>query len=202
VSLYWDSKAMRFRAESGRFVRKSAVTDAVESAIAETAKRLKSLSTRLQTGEISVSQWVLEARDTIKAHHTLLGGIANGGKAQMSPADWGKVGSQTKFQYEKLQAFAREIRAGMPLGKKFLNRITLYAEAGRSTYWAMHTRAHERAGFDEEMNVLSVSEHCEGDGSCRAETSRGWVKIGSLIPVGSRLCRARDRCAIEYRKAA
>jgi hypothetical protein len=92
----WDSKALRYRAPSGQFVKRGLVKSALESGITETQNRILLISQQLQRGEINLSQFILSMRDNIKAQHLLSAGIARGGKAQLSPAILGKIGSDTK----------------------------------------------------------------------------------------------------------
>ena len=198
-NFFWDNRTLRYRGQGGRFVKRSAITSALDKAIDETKNRIVGISGQLQRGEINLSDWTLQMRDAIKAQHTLSAGIARGGKLQMSPAEWSRVGNQVKPQYQYLQKFAREIANGLPLNGRFLQRAQLYATAARGTYSEAERRLHRDAGFDEERNVLGASEHC---GGCAEESAKGWVKIGTLAPVGSRDCRANDRCEITYRKAA
>jgi hypothetical protein len=56
-------------------------------------------------------------------------------------------------------------------------------------------------GYDEESNLLAPAEHCEGQGSCVEQTTRGWVPVGSLIPIGGRLCVTNCKCQIRYRNS-
>lgn len=48
----------------------------------------------------------------------------------------------------------------------------------------------------EERNILGIAEHCA---SCIRETKRGWVPIGTLIPVGLRDCWFGCKCTVGYR---
>jgi hypothetical protein len=72
----------------------------------------------------------------------------------------------------------------------------LYAEAGRGTYYVFTTKEMRAAGKTEEENQLHPAEHCQ---SCLDEAARGWVPIGTLIPIGQRDCLGRCRCTISYR---
>lgn len=197
----WDSRALRYRnTANGRFIKRQAVADAVEGAVTETAERMRATAIQLQNGQINLAQFELTMRDLIKAQHLLSAGIAQGGKAQLSPAALGRIGADTKKQYQYLANLGRQIERGeQPLNGQFLARVELYARASRQTFMVTERRAHLESGFDEERNMLHPAEHCEG---CIAEDAKGWVPIGELVPVGQRTCKVNDRCTVEYRKAA
>jgi hypothetical protein len=198
---WWDRTSLRYRdVQSGRFVARQGIQNAIDESIAETASRMKSLATQLQAHEINIAQFELDMRDLIRTQHLFTAAIAQGGRDHLSPADLGRIGADTKKQYQFLANMARQIESGaQPLNGQFLARVEQYARASRGTFNATERRVHEDAGFDEEKNVLHPAEHCAG---CLEQNARGWVPIGELVPIGQRICRVNDRCDIEYRKAA
>lgn len=200
MPIKFDPKVLRFRGDGGRFVKRSAVTQALDSARDEVKIRLKRLGEQLQRKEINLPQFAISARDELKALHVLSGGIAHGGKAQLSPAILGRLGAVTREQYAFLNGMVRQIANGQqPLNGSFFQRLNLYVSASHSTFVESERRLYRNAGFDEEMNVLHAAEHCS---ECSAEASRGWVPIGTLSKIGSRICRVNDRCSLEFRKVA
>jgi hypothetical protein len=50
-------------------------------------------------------------------------------------------------------------------------------------------------GYVYEENILGDAEHC---GGCVAETAKGKVPIGTLIPIGQRDCLANCHCHFAY----
>ena len=67
-------------------------------------------------------------------------------------------------------------------------------------YFETEADARSGQGYTEYRNVLGLAEkHCDGAGSCLGESSRGWVAIGSLIPIGARTCGGNCLCSYEYR---
>jgi hypothetical protein len=57
-----------------------------------------------------------------------------------------------------------------------------------------------------ERNLLGNAEHCQPDPrrphipDCPSLTRKAWVAIGTLPPIGERLCVWNCRCEIEYRR--
>lgn len=199
----WSESLGRYRdARTGRLVAAATVRRDLDVAVQGASDRVSDLARRFQRREISLKTWELAMRDAIARQHLRASMAAKGGAAQMTPADYGRVGQRVRVQYDYLRQWARDVRAGRaPVDGRFVARAQLYAESARGGYQAVRSAELARRGFDEERNVLAASEHCEGDGSCVGETRRGWVARGALIPIGGRLCRTRCRCAIQYRSS-
>lgn len=196
----WNEAAGQYyRLDNKRFVKRIEVRDAFEKAIDATKADMRRVSTALQNGEISVAEWRGEMMRYVKRVHVAESCAARGGWAQMSQADWGAVGGRIKRQYQYLENFAQEIHSGKyaVTGGNFLNRVDMYADAGRGTYERTVTKLMTDRGYTEERNVLGVADHCP---ECLAETARGWVPIGTLIPIGNRICLTNCHCEKEYRK--
>lgn len=121
----------------------------------------------------------------------------------MSQATYGLAGQKLRVQYEYLRSLADDIAAGrQSLDGRFAARALLYPEAARASHQDVMRREMAVRGYDEERNVLDrEAQHCVGPGSCPEQTAKGWVPIGSLIPLGERVCRVRDRCQIVYRNS-
>ena len=196
----WAPRAGRYRNASGRFVSQAQVRQAIDATLEDQARKVRQLAEQLRTRKISPRRWELQMREAIKATHMASAAAAKGGWAQMSPADYGRAGREIRKQYAYLERFAKQVKSGeQPRDGRFLQRADMYSQAARKTYHATERAEMEKRGMAEERNLLRPADHCTGAGSCTGETSRGWVAIGELIPIGDRLCRARCRCQIEYR---
>lgn len=197
----WDGDARRFRAQNGRFVPESTVRQELDGYITSKADRMAALSTQLQGGSLDLAAWQEQMLREIKALHVNASELAHGGRAQMSQADFGRVGRVLRDQYEFLRSWSNDIASGAaPNDGRLPARSRLYAEAARSTFESVRARDQRAAGVRFERNVLHASESCSG---CRAENARGWVEIGSLVPIGSRSpCRVNCRCTVTYSNSA
>jgi len=190
--LTWDSRAHRYRDERGRFLKREAVTEARNRLIDDTQRRLRDLSQRYVDGKLTLVEWQLEFRDALRAAHTLAAGVARGGKANMTPADWGKVGARLKSEYAALQRFALQLEAGRAM---HLGRVDLYARAVRHTFLEA-----ERLGlpqFQLARWVRTRRESCEG---CRSQAARGTALAAAFPPIGSQQCRSNCGCYLLYVK--
>ena len=194
----WARRAGRFRSvESGRFVPESEIRDGVDALVRLSASRMADLSRQFRAGQITASQWLTGQLAEIKAVHLAAALAAKGGRSQMTPADYGRVGQQIRVQYQ----YARQMVADAISGKARLNgrldaRASQYANAARVGFEQARRRVAQEAGALRERNVINSSESCAG---CRAQTARGLVPLGMLVPIGARSpCGPRCACSIVY----
>lgn len=116
----------------------------------------------------------------------------------MTPQRWGAIGPAVREQYQYLRDFAAQIASGeQPLNGSLPARARQYGQSSRVQFERVRGEGQQRRGYQSERNVLHAGESCA---SCRAQTARGWVPIGSLVPVGSRTCRGNCKCEIRYRR--
>ena len=120
-----------------------------------------------------------------------------GGRQNTNQQEIGWLGSKLKFQYERLAQFGRDVENGtVAKDARMIARAKMYANASISTYENAQRRREKKAGQSEERSLLHEAEHCE---SCQEEADKGWVEIGTLIPVGERTCLVNCKCSMEYR---
>lgn len=195
----WNAAAARYVDARGRFVSRPEVRGAIDTTLDRAAARIQAHAVALREGRLSLAEWQLAMRAEMKAMHLWSAAAARGGWAQMSAADFGRIGPVLRNQYGYLARFALQIEQGLPLDGRFVRRALMYAQAARATYHAQDELVHRERGFDQERNVIEPSaENCDG---CRSESRRGWVPLGKLVPIGGRECRTNCRCLVEYRRA-
>jgi hypothetical protein len=198
----WNAGAKRYRDARGRFVPRETVRRAIDTAIDGTRLEMLAASEALRAGG-SLDVWLVQMREAVKDANLYSAAAARGGWAQMTPADFGRVGRAVRDQYAYLDRFAADIADGLTLDGGFLYRASTYAASGRKLYHAIERDEMLELGAVQEHNVEDPSaEHCTGANSCEAETARGWVAVGALKPIGERKCRGGCKCRIEYRDEA
>lgn len=192
----WDARSARYRDAAGHFVSsktiRAAVNQAIDGAKAETDRHCAALA----AGSIGTGEWQTRMADTLRSLHCCLAAAARGGWDAMTPADWGRVGAETKRQYQYLAGFAQDIAAGAidPQSSAVAFRARLYTGAGRQTYYNQTRIAAGAAGLRWERNVLGAADHCV---DCLAATAAGWVPVGTLSLPGQRRCRTECQCHLE-----
>lgn len=199
MRLTWDPDVGRYRRENGRVLSLVEVRRALDADAANLADYAKLLADQVVEGRISLDQWRGEMRTLIKQTHLTAAAMAKGGRAQLTPSDFGRVGQIVKTEYQRLDGWVTELIAGVaPADGRMRPRAAMYAQAGRHTYHQIEAREMLDRGLDEERSVLHPAEHC---GECLAEAAAGWRPIGLMIPIGSRTCLRNCRCGVEYRRA-
>lgn len=195
----WDAPSGRYRGAGGRYVTHAQVRAWLDAALDSAGERMAALSAQLQAGTIDLITWQVRMAREVKNVQLYSAAAAKGGWAQLSAADLGRVGQSVRAQLEYLNRFSREIRTkAQPLDGRFLARTRLYAQAGRTTYDRTQRAEMIVRGFDEERSLRAAGDSCLG---CTAEAAKGWVAIGSIVPIGRRECLSNCRCVIQYRKS-
>jgi hypothetical protein len=200
----WVERAQRYRdLTTGRFVSEDLILGELDRIVVSSADTMKGITQQLIDGQLSLPEWQLQMEREIKLVNRQAGVIARGGLKQMSAADWGRIGFETKRQYQYLRNFATEIASGkQPLNGRALVRAGLYGEAGRGTYWEMQRKQQKRRGKTEERRVLGVAEHCEATENkpgCVDLADLGWQPIGTLPRIGEATCVTHCKCKFLFR---
>lgn len=152
----------------------------------------------MMAGEVGIGQWQADFAAELKQMHIATWAAGRGGFGQLTPRDHALIADRLRYQYGKLEAFARQVEAGFRQADSegdVVGRTRLYVRAGNATYEDSKRDSHVRAGFQWERNVLGQAEHCAG---CLTETARGWQPIGTLVPIGSRDCLANCKCRLIF----
>lgn len=179
---------------AGRTATMQGVRGALDVVIGRRMEHLRQATNELRQGERPLDDWRDLMRDDVKRLHIVAAALAVGGAAQLTEADRADLTERIAAEYGHLDRYALGIAAGTTTINA--GRTTLYPEAARATFYAFELGVMIARGFHEERNVLNPADHCA---DCIAETNRGWVPLGALIPIGARTCRARCRCFKRYR---
>jgi hypothetical protein len=181
---------------TGRFISRDTVRLLLDQAIAKSQLRLQTVSDEFRRGALSLDEWQLAMREEIKRTQIAAEMLVQGGRAQMTAADYGRVGQRVRVQYDYLRDFAQALSDGaIRTDGTFLNRAKMYASAARPAFHESLADQLSGLGYTHERNVLHPAEHCSG---CLAQTERGEVPIFSLVPIGERDCGGNDKCSIAY----
>lgn len=203
----WNEAAGQYIGRDGRFVSRREIREAIDASIRNSQRTLRTLAESLRSGQITLAEFQTSMIREVKSAALSHAAAAKGGWAQMTQADYGRVGrflrqgiGNQQGQYEYLARFIEDIESGrQPLNGAFLRRAEMYAQGGRTLYHEVERREMGKLGFDQERSVLSGAEHCPG---CISEAQRRWVAIGEIVPIGQRDCKSNDRCRIIYRAKA
>lgn len=198
--LKWIPGTARYRdPDTGRFIARTEVRRVLDKIIGDSQKRVHATAAAMRSGSIDVGEFDAVMRQEIKRAHLAAESLVRGGWQQMTPRDFGRVGQRVREQYRYLDRFVRQIESGeVRTDGTLFNRAMMYPGSARVGFHKSQTPQLEALGYGLERNQLHPAEHCEG---CLIESRRGWVPIGTLVPIGSRDCRGNDKCSIAYRPA-
>jgi hypothetical protein len=192
----WNAKAGRYVRPNGTFVSWADVTAAIDAALEKELRTVVALASDLRNGLISLETWRADMRAMIKSVHLISGAAAKGGWAQLTQADYGRIGQIVRGEYGFLEQFAQKISSGArPLDGNFKQYAQMYAQAGRDTYHQVLRATMSENGMRYEENVRHALESC---GGCLAESARGRVRIGKLVPIGRRQCLRNCKCTLAF----
>jgi len=154
------------------------------------------LAEQLRQGKITVDEWERQMKGAIEDSHMTAALLIFGPLFLQIPQVQQTINGMIARELAFLARLANGIRAGtIRLDGQFKRRAGMYISAGRETLWELARMWASVGGYTMEENVLGAAEHCEG---CLAETARGSVPIGSLIPIGERDCLTSCRCYIRF----
>ena len=197
ASWSYDPVSGRYRGENGRFLSRKTVEALVDGRVGKLSTQLKDYTRRLSDGSITIDQWQGSVREALKAAHIQAAVLGQGGRNALSPSDYGRIGQKLRQEYRYLERFVRDLLDGAVSSAHAINRIGLYAESVRSSYWEGTTVRQGQQGYSLMRRILDgQAQHCQ---DCIGYAQRGIVPIGSLPMPGQRCeCRARCKCTIEY----
>ena len=178
---------------SGRFVSNDEVNGEMRRHQEATFSTLDGLTRQLYGGNITLEQWQLAVASELKDAHLAQSMFAVGGKANMTQANYGRVGGVLADEYRYLSRFAYSIANGTVSEAQALARIRQYGRATQQSYWrefALESRAQFRW-------QLNPAEHC---GDCVA-LSAGGPYTADTLPTypgaGDTACRGNCNCTLE-----
>lgn len=163
----------------------------------QTRLYMRDLGRRYVSGDIDLSEFQRQAEKEIEdgiwdAALLLVGPLIYSLSAMLNT-----ILELIRRQKEWLARLVADILSGrQAVDGTLLRRIAMYSGSGWSALQELSRQLAYMSGKREERNILGIAEHCAG---CVVETGKGWVPIGTLVPVGERDCLSNCMCEIEFR---
>lgn len=198
----WSEKARRYYdLDAHRFMSRDKALGFVSQSIDKSRPITQSLTSMYYSQKISLDDWRSAMRTEVKNEHIRQYILGVGGRDQMTPADWGRLGATIKGQYKYIDGFGDGLAAGKVSEGQALVRAGMYADSARASYEKGHFQSQTRGGREvtEELWVLGSTEnHCK---DCPDLASAGWVPIGThpFPGDGNTECLTNCLCHKEYR---
>lgn len=198
----YDRSSARYRsAQTGKFVARRDILAQLDSQIGGNERRLANLTTAFHEGRLSASVWQEQMTTEIRRQHLQNAALGAGGWDRLESKDYGRVGGKLRADYQRLEAFAKDIQEGKLSIGQAIARSEMYAGNARTQFWnAERDRRPQTLGMVAiERRMLGAAEHCSG---CIELYNRGWQLAGTLpIPGdGSTPCLSNDKCILLWRE--
>ncbi|MEO0595076.1 MAG: hypothetical protein AAF126_03100 [Chloroflexota bacterium] len=193
----YDNSTQRWRdPNTGRFVSEDVVVAEMRTHVEATYSTLDSLTERLYSGSITVQQWQVAVASELKDAHLAQSMFANGGRNNMTPVEYGRVGGVLADEYRYLQNFAEQIARGEISEAQARARIRQYGNATKQSYWREYTQRREYVRWN-----LQPGESCadcialdsgglDGNGLFRAD------ELPTVPGAGDTVCRGNCNCIL------
>lgn len=192
MPIIWNPKTRRY-VRSGR----SLPPDSIRRFVIETVGLARTRLTTIAEAYINhrnVAQWFTGTKAELRAMHTAMAMIAQGGKLQMEAKSWGKVGQMIRTEMDYLRQFERGIANGAVSDAQLLARVIAYGEAGRKVYENMVKAREAEAGMYA-RRVLMPGQNCE---DCIEAASDEFVPADEVLEIGASTCGVFCNCLLEF----
>lgn len=195
----WNAQSQRYtELATGRFVPLADVKRAIggpNGVIVNARIEIETISEQMARGEIEIGEWQERMGQAVKNLDLATMAAGKGGIAQLTQRDYGLAGQRLRFDYERLELFARDIESGRIKGNRIVERAKLYANRRNGVYENTRRDAALEV-FTQERRVLHGSDHCK---TCVEEAAKGWVEVGTLKKLGDSECRMNCLCRWSFR---
>jgi hypothetical protein len=203
---WFDPARIRFGLGTQGLIPPTAVRHALNIYLHRAAAELAQLTIATGRGIVPVSTWQDAMTSSIKDVQLVNAAVGRGGSLAIQPGDLREISQYIEYQLGRLDRFAVQLEqeVDIPTPDAAGERAAHYADSAISTYDRMRRHAAEDAEMTLERNLLGNAEHCRPDPrrphipDCPSLSRKGWVPIGTLAPVGERICLWNCKCHIDY----
>jgi len=193
-------------AETGVTIADARVAIELHRHLDASARTLQALTEELfATAEVGSAEWagavaVWEESVAVELAnaHRAYAMLANGGRVNMSAAQWGRVGGNLADEYRYLRRFAGQLLEGQVSRAQALNRVGQYVDAAQQAYWQAW---RERQAVSEEIWWIrnAGAESCADCVSREGGSPYTRATLPSVPGDGATQCRGNCRCYLEVR---
>ena len=193
----WVERIKQFISSKLGRLSKPAQERLSRAVVQDHALSIKEVTSRWADGRLGIPAWHKAMRADLKNLYIQNYLLGRGGKAQLTPADYGSIGGMLKEQYRYLDNFAKELVAGTVTPAQAAMRAEMYARSAKEAHERGKARAWGEAADIERWIVAPMLEHCE---DCLAFEAQGWQPRGNFpFPgAGETRCLTNCGCHKEY----
>ncbi|MBD1996000.1 hypothetical protein H6G00_05135 [Leptolyngbya sp. FACHB-541] len=182
-----------------RFIPRTEVMRFVDGEVARTRASLQGHTRLMAAQKITLAEWEVRMAQSLKDSHIRLAALGSGGVQNLNAKKYGAVGYQLRKQYEYLDGFARDLKAGKLTPGQALTRAGMYADSAVVSFHRAEQITKQEEKFQEAKRSLHpAARHCS---SCLAYSTKGkWLPIDQVVMPGVNCeCGQHCRCSVQYR---
>lgn len=203
----WNPKASRYQWFNGSayFVAKSTVMQWVDQSLAITGVSTDTLGALVANGSLSPVDWNIRMRQFIKDEYIRQYVTGIGGRANMTPSDWGRIGNMLKYQYNRLDNFQNDIMTKQLTEGQIKARARMYVNSARQAFEKANEIVAKNWGADEVY--WGIDPGVENCADCIAYNAMGWQRIendpyNKAYPgSGDTICLTNCHCGLSFRNS-
>lgn len=133
----------RYRdSDTGVFITRDEVLNYTQQLIDAGGDAAHTLSGLVSDGTLSTDDFILQMRAELKSTFLQEGILGRGGRSLMTARDWGGIGASLKPQYQRLEGFRADLKAGKLSELQIAQRARQYFDAAREAYERGNAAAH------------------------------------------------------------
>jgi hypothetical protein len=131
----WDDLSKRYHDRgTGRYLGNREMLTLRDTFTEAIKGDVDKLTRQLAERKITLGRWTLDMQGMLKETYKTQYGLAVGGRHNMTPSDFGRVGSMIKRQYGYLYDFAEDIRAQKLSAGQIKTRARMYVSSSTQAY--------------------------------------------------------------------
>ena len=161
----WNQLTKRYRNSKTKKTLSSNTVLRLRDDFVDEMRDFSKLTDDLINSRITVQEWVLEMRKRVRDVHAAQYMLARGGRNAMFQTDLDALSEIIKEQYDFLQKFGQEVRAGNLSASQIRSRSEMYMETA--------TRSHEQAKAAS-YDIVLPEYPADGSQNCRARCRCRW----------------------------
>jgi hypothetical protein len=151
----------------------------------------------MYSGSITLGQWQQSVAGVLSDVHLSQAMFAAGGRANMNPTKWGRVGGTLADEYRHLANFAQQITDGDVSQAQALARIKQYGRASQQSYWREYAANTTGLLYWD----LGVAEHCPDCLILNANSPYTAQSIPTYPAAGTTQCKGNCQCNLRRQAA-
>lgn len=165
----WNPKTKEYEnTQTGTKVTPKELFDLRQQFVDSQKSVLDGMSEKLRKGNITLEQYETAVKDSIRKTYNVMYCAGAGGRNNMTPSDWGKIGAMLKDQYGQngfLKGFMEQIASGNLSQAQINARMNLYLKSADEALWK---------GMTKELPVRLPAYPGDGSTSCMVNCMCSW----------------------------